>query len=147
MGVRTASQMKASVTAPPRHCERSKPIQFCAAGLLRRYDEALENSAAHLIELDALEQRFEIPFAETLVSLALDDLEEDRADHVLGEYLQQQALTLGRRAIHQDAALLKLGNALIMAFDALGEHFVIGVGRVLERNAAGADDVDRLVDI
>src|SRR5512146_3073011 len=34
-----------------------------------------------------------------------------------------------------------------MAFDALGQKLVIGVGRVLEGNAAVADDVDRLVDV
>src|SRR5207342_3107499 len=51
-----------------------------------------EHAAAHLVALDALEQRLEIAFAEALVALALDDLEEDRADRVLGEYLQQLAL-------------------------------------------------------
>ena len=40
---------------------------------------------------DAFEQRLEIAFAEALIALALDDLEEDRADGVLGEDLQQQA--------------------------------------------------------
>src|SRR5205823_12685529 len=97
-----------------------------------------ENSAAHLIELDALEQRLEIALAEALVALALDDLEEDRTDHVLGENLQQQALPLGGGAVHQYAALLQFADALLMAFDALGQQLVIGFGRVLELDAAGA---------
>jgi hypothetical protein len=37
-------------------------------------------------------QRLEIALAEAFVALALDDLEEDRADHILGEDLKQQAL-------------------------------------------------------
>ena len=39
--------------------------------------------APDLVELDRLEQRLEVAFAEALVALALDDLEEDRADDVL----------------------------------------------------------------
>ncbi len=58
--------------------------------------ETSNDPAAHLIKLDALEQGFEIAFAEAFVALALDDLEEDRANHVLGEDLQQQPLPLGR---------------------------------------------------
>src|SRR3954469_3138568 len=123
MGVRTASQMKASVM------------------------RWLQNPAAHLIKLNTLEQRLEIALAEALVALALDDLEEDRADHVLGEDLQQQPLPFGRRAVHQDAALLQLGDALVVALDAGRQHLVISVRRVLERNAARADDVDRFVDV
>src|SRR5439155_16562382 len=73
-----------------------------------------ENAAAHLIELNALEQRLEIAFAEALVALALDDLEKDRADHVLRENLQQQPLALGRGAVHQYAALLELGDVLLV---------------------------------
>ncbi len=71
---------------------------------------ASDHPAAHLVELDAFEQRLEIALAEAFVALALDDLEEDRADHILGEDLQQQALPLGRRAVDQDAALLELGE-------------------------------------
>ena len=50
-----------------------------------------------------LEQGAEIALAEALVAAALDDLEEDRADHGLGEDLQQQPAALGRRAVDQDA--------------------------------------------
>src|SRR3954470_8586809 len=90
-----------------------------------------EDAAAHLVELDALEQSLEIALAEALVALALDDFEEDRADHVLGEDLQQQALTFRGRAVHQNAALLELGDALLMALDALRQHLVISVRRIL----------------
>jgi hypothetical protein len=51
-----------------------------------------QHAALHLVALDALEQRLEIAFAEAFVALALDDLEEDRAERVLGEDLQQLAL-------------------------------------------------------
>src|SRR3954466_10171324 len=114
--------------------------------MLRSF-EFLKDAAAHLVELDAFEQRLEVPFAEALVALALDDLEKDRADHVLREDLQEQALSLGRSAVHQDSALLQLPHALLMPFDPLGKHFIISVGRVLEGNAAGADDIDGLIDI
>src|SRR6478609_4901753 len=77
-----------------------------------------EDAPANLVELDALEERLEIAFAEALVALALDDLEEDRPDHVLGEDLEQQALSFGRRAVHQDAAFLELRDALLMPLDA-----------------------------
>jgi hypothetical protein len=49
-----------------------------------------QHAALHLVALDGLEQRLEIAFAEAFVALALDDLEEDRAECVLGEDLQQQ---------------------------------------------------------
>src|SRR5690348_6501958 len=107
----------------------------------------LNHPAPHLVELDALEQCLEIALAEALVALALDDFEEDRADHILREDLQQQPLPLRRRAVHQDAALLEFRNALLVAFDALREKLVIRVGRVLERNSAAADDVHALVDV
>ena len=63
----------------------------------------LQHAAADLVELDRFEQRAEVALAEALVALALDDLEEDRADHRLGEDLQQQPAALGRRAVDQDA--------------------------------------------
>src|SRR5688500_10858963 len=36
----------------------------------------LQHAAAHLVALDRLEQRLEVAFAETVVALALDELEE-----------------------------------------------------------------------
>src|SRR5207245_134352 len=61
-----------------------------------------EDPAADLVGFDRFEERAEIPFAKPLVALALDDLEENRADHRLGEDLQQQALALGGSAVDQD---------------------------------------------
>src|SRR5258708_22090287 len=107
----------------------------------------LNDPAAHLVELDALEQGFEIALAEAFVALALDDLEEDRADHILGENLQQQALAVGRGAVDEDAALFELGGRLAMVLHPFVDQLVIGVGRVLEGDAARAQDVDRLVDV
>jgi hypothetical protein len=72
-----------------------------------------------LIEFDALEEGFEIPLPESLVSLALDDLKENRTDYILRKDLQQQALTFGRRTIHEDPALFEFGDTLLMALDAL----------------------------
>src|SRR5437868_4322418 len=106
-----------------------------------------DHTPADLVELDALEQRLEIAFAEALVTLALDDLEEDRADHVLGEDLQQQALVLRRCAVEQDVPLLELGGGLAMAFHASVEQLVIGLGRLLKGDATAAQHVDRLVDV
>src|SRR5262249_52210296 len=107
----------------------------------------LKDSAPHLVELDTLEQCLEIALAEALVALALDDLEEDRADDVLGEDLQQKALAFGRSPVHQDLALLELLDLLIMAFDALGQELVIGVGSILKLDPALPDDIHRLVDV
>src|SRR5690348_1022271 len=49
-------------------------------GSWRGAGSALEHAPADLILLDRFEQRAEIAFAETFVSLALDDLEKNRAD-------------------------------------------------------------------
>src|SRR4051812_4232427 len=131
----------------PGRCKAAVPAAL-DPGLRRgTCHPSLDHPAPHLVELDALEQRLEIAFAEAFVALALDDLEEDRADDVLGEDLEQQALPFGRRAVHENAALLQLGDVLLMALDALGEKLVISLRRVLELDAARSDDVDRLIDV
>src|SRR5262250_182942 len=97
-----------------------------------------QHAAADLVELDRFEEGAEVAFAETLVALALDDLEEDRADDGLGEDLQQQAAVAGlrlRRAVDQDAAAAQAGEVLAMAGQALVDHLVVGVGRVEELDA------------
>ena len=73
----------------------------------------LQHAALDLVEFDALEQRAEIALAEAFVALPLDDLEEDRADGVLGEDLQQQALL--RRAVNQDAVGAQALDVLVCA--------------------------------
>ena len=47
----------------------------------------LQHAAAHLIQLDTLEQRLEVAFAESLVAFALDELEENRAQLIGAENL------------------------------------------------------------
>src|SRR6478672_8877836 len=78
-----------------------------------------EHAALHLVALDAFEQRLEVAFAETLVALALDDLEEDRADRVLGEDLQQLALLGLGVGVDQDLVLLQARHVLAVVGDAL----------------------------
>src|SRR5690606_7668233 len=68
----------------------------------RRSQRDLQHPALHLFALDALEQRLEVAFAEAFVALALDDLEEDLAERVLGEDLQQLALLGFRIGVDQD---------------------------------------------
>src|SRR6476661_3172407 len=99
------------MSSPRSPCAAFTPVR--ARARWRRSEDA----PANLVELDALEERLEIAFAEALVALALNDLEEDRPDHVLGEDLQQQALSLGRGAVHQNAPFLQLWDALVMALD------------------------------
>src|SRR5215470_18016730 len=49
----------------------------------------LQHAAADLVFLDRFEQRLEIALAESVIALALDELEEDRPDRVGRENLQQ----------------------------------------------------------
>src|SRR5688572_29835154 len=49
----------------------------------------LQHAPLDLIGLDRLEQGLEVAFAEAVVALALDELEEDRPDRRLAEPLQQ----------------------------------------------------------
>src|SRR5687767_255679 len=74
-----------------------------------------DDSAPDLIALDGFEQRAEVAFAEALVALALNDLEENRPDDVLRENLQQHALVLLWVTVDQDAAAAQLVEAFAMA--------------------------------
>jgi len=58
------------------------PVALRPCSLLR-----LENSAADLVALDRLKERLEVAFAEALVTLPLDELEEDRTEQGLAEDL------------------------------------------------------------
>src|SRR6185312_248000 len=97
-----------------------------------RPSPGLQNPALHLVPFDTLEQRLEISLAETFVALALDDLEEDRADAVLGEDLQQQALLRFLVGVDQDLVLRQPRHVLAVPGDALVDHLEIGVGGVEE---------------
>jgi len=98
----------------------------------------LEHAAADLVELDRIEQGLEIAFAEALIALALDDLEEDRADDGAGEDLQQQILLsclVDRLAVDQDIVLAQPCQVLAVLRQALVDGFVIGVGVSLKVDA------------
>src|SRR3546814_13063795 len=84
--------------------------------------------------------------AETLVPLGLDDLEEDRPDHVLGEDLEQDAF-VADIAVDQDAVLLQSLEILVVAGDALVDQLVIGLDRILQFNPARAQFFERFVDV
>src|SRR6478672_5910070 len=91
-------------------------------------DLSLQYAAANLVQFDRFEQGAEVALAEALVAAALDDLEEDRADHRLGEDLQQQPAALGRRAVDQDAVGGQALQVLAVARQASIDLLVVGVG-------------------
>src|SRR5688572_6335091 len=74
-----------------------------------------QHATTDLIELDGFEQGLEVAFTEALVALALNDLEEDGADGVLREDLQQEPLTASRGTIDQNAVLLEQRQILAVA--------------------------------
>src|SRR5688572_5239715 len=123
--------------------DRPVTTEAGASGVALRRDDA----ATDLVELDRFEQRLEIALAEALIALALDDLEEDRADHVLGEDLEQQALAGLGGAVDQDAARAHRADVVAVAGQALVDHVVIGVGAVLELDAVGPERVDGGEDV
>src|SRR5207249_1124894 len=109
----------------------------------------LERAAPDLVALQRFEQGLEVAFAEALVALALDKLEEHRPEQGLREDLQQQALAaVMRGAIEQDAAALQLGDVLAMARQALLEHLVVDVvRRGHDGNAGHLQAVDAREDV
>src|ERR1700743_2488900 len=113
--------------APP--CATRAQVGMATSGLRRQH------APADMVELDGLEQGLEVALAEALVALALDQLEEDRADHVLGEDLQQQTLALGRRAVDQDAVGAQALKVLAVPRHPAAQLFVVGFWRILELHA------------
>src|ERR1700733_12907690 len=85
---------------------------------------ASNDAAALLIEFYGLEESLKIPFTEAVIPLALNDLEKDRSNRVLGENLQQDAA--GGIAVDQHAAALQLAQRFDVSFDALVDAFIIG---------------------
>src|SRR5690606_7589997 len=112
----------------------------------RPYASFADHAPAQLVLLDGFEQGLEIALAEALVTLALNDLEEDRADHRVGEYLQQDAVVAGR-AVDQQVQLAQLVQRLAVTRHATVDLLVIGVRGGHEIHAVGAQAPDRLVDI
>src|SRR5690606_32485003 len=78
---------------------------------------------------------------------ALDDLEEDRADHIFGKDLEEQAAAGFGRAVDQDAALAQFGDVMAVAGQAGVDHLIIGFGRLLEADAVGSKLVDGDEDV
>src|SRR5690606_19979356 len=109
--------------------------------------EALQHAAAHLVAFDGFEQGLEVALAEALVALALDDLEEDRAEGVLGEDLQQLALLGLRVGIDQDAVPAQAFHILAVVRDALVDHLEIGVRGVEELHAGLVHGLHRGIDV
>ena len=110
-------------------------------------DSRLELPAAQLVLFDGFEQRLEVAFAEALVALALNDLEEDGTDYGVGEDLEQQALALGGRAVDQDRVLAQPRCILAVRTHPLFDLFVVGVRRFEKPGAAFSEGFDSGVDI
>src|SRR5207244_11372371 len=88
-----------------------------------------ENATLDLVELDRFEQRLEVAFAEAFVALPLDELEEDRAELVLGKDLQQQRAGF---AVDENLPFFQFNDVFPMAGDALVDEVVVGVVGVEE---------------
>src|SRR5579862_3721591 len=131
----------------PPWAHHTKPL---AASRLGRRPQAApsasQDTAPDLVELDRFEQSAKVSFAESLVSLALNNLEKDRTDNGRGKNLQQH-FVLSRRTIDQDAPALERRRVLAMSRQACGERFVICVGCVLECHSALAQRGHRAVDV
>src|SRR5690606_16141783 len=103
-----------------------------------------QHAAAHLVQLHGFKQGLEVAFTKTLIALALDELEEDRAELVLAEDLKQQ---FARMPVHQDVSLLQGFHVLAMAWNALVEQLVVGVTGVEQFHTAELQCVDGVVEV
>src|SRR5712692_10248009 len=91
-----------------------------------------KDPAPNLVFLDRLEQRLEIALAEAVIALPLDELEEDRADHGLGEHLQQDlrfAAVDHSLAVDEDPMPLHTRDRLGVTAHPPDAFLVIGVRR------------------
>src|SRR3546814_3734132 len=70
-----------------------------------------------------------------LIALALNDLAEDGSSHILGKDLLQKPFAGFGRSIDQDAALTHFLYVVTVTGDALVNHVVISVRRVLKPDA------------
>src|SRR5712691_6413729 len=108
-----------------------------------------ETAPEGLLTLDRLEQGLEIPLAEAARAVALDHLEEERRAILsrLGEDLEEVAVLV---AVGEDPQPPQVVPVLADLADAIGDVFVIGVGRREEDDSLvlqhldGANDVLRL---
>src|SRR5262249_13024401 len=106
----------------------------------------LEHAARHLVPLDRFEERLEVALAEALVPLALDDLEEDRADHRLGEDLQKN-LALLRRPVDQDLVAREPLAVLAVARKPLVQRVIVSARRRLEGGLARTQRLHGPIDV
>ncbi len=84
--------------------------------------------------------------SEAVIALALNDLEEDRTEQVVGENLEQNPL-FADRAVDQDVVLLHTFEVFAMTRHAAVDQLVIGVDRLLQPHAARPQRLDRLEDV
>src|SRR5215468_4816611 len=107
-------------------------------------------AAPNLIFFDRLEQSLEIALTEAIIALPLDELEEDRADHGLGENLQQDfgSTTIDYAfAVNQDAVLLHAFDRLGMAAYPSDASLVVDIRRFgHEMQAVSRQRIGRVVD-
>src|SRR3546814_1549659 len=105
-----------------RNCLRESRSRICqlpryaaAPAVIARLaiDLGRNHAAPDLIQFDAFEQRFEIVFPETLIALALNDIEEDGPNHILGKDLQQKTIA-GRSEEHTSelTSLMRISSAV-----------------------------------
>src|SRR6266404_5309133 len=109
-----------------------------------------EDPAPNLVFLDRLEQRLEISLAEAVVALPLDELEEDRADHGLGENLQQDlgfAAVDHALAVNEDPTLFHAPDRFGVTAYPCEAFLVIGIGRPGdELQAVGREPVGAVIN-
>ena len=107
--------------------------------------------ARDLVGFDRLEQGLEVSLAEAVIALALDELEEDRPDHRLGEDLQQDARSAtvdDALAVDQDAVSAQPVEGFAMALHPVNREVVINVRRRRhELQAAPGDRFGSGVDV
>src|SRR5580700_3904199 len=108
-------------------------------------------AAPDLVLLDRLKQSAEIALAEAFVALALDEFEEDRADRIGREDLQQNlglAAIDDAFAIDKDAVALQAAEILAMAGQPRVYFFIIGRRRRRhEGQSVAAQPLDSFVNV
>ena len=102
-----------------------------------------------MVAFDRLEQGLEVALAESIVTLALDELEENRAEQGVGKDLQQQApFSTARAPVEQDAACGQGVERLAMPGQAPVEHAVVGGWwRAHQRHTGALEAVDTGIDV
>src|SRR5215208_3831754 len=110
------------------------------------FTSSLQVPPCGLFPFHSLEQCFEIPLAEALGSLALDDLVEERRAvlHRLAEDLEQVAFII---PIDQDAELSQRGKVFIDAANSIEDGVIIRAGNLKELHPPVTQRGHRLYDV